>query len=213
MASKVTVAKQVKLKPISKKIVSVRLVGISPLVQHKWSEKARKMIRDKQQEGKKTKDRELRNPEQEGRDAMHMTEDGKPGVPAAAIKAAIINAAHKDLGCEKTLVRKALFVLPMGRDVVIPLAGNGKPLEVEIVEDTVRVGQGIADLRYRPYITNWSLTIEVEINEELLQMQDVLFLLERAGFGVGLLERRPERGGDFGRFEVDLKSVKEGKAK
>lgn len=213
MASAIPVLKKVKLKPISKKIVSVRLVGISPLVQHKWSEKARKMIRDKQQEGKKTKERELRNPEQEGRDAMHTTEDGKPGVPAAAIKAAIINAAHKDLGIEKTLVRKALFVLPMGRDVVIPLEGNGKPLEVEIVEDTVRVGQGSADLRYRPYINNWSLTIEMEINDELLQMQDVLFLLERAGFGVGLLERRPERGGDFGRFEVDLKSVKERKAK
>ncbi len=212
MASQVNVLKQVKLKPIQKKIVSVRLVGISPLVQHKWSEKARKMIRDKQG-GKKTKERELRDPEQEGRDAMHTTEDGKPGVPAAAIKAAIINAAHKDLGIEKTLVRKALFVLPMGRDVVIPLTGNGKPLEVETVEDTVRVGQGSADLRYRPYITNWSLTIDMEINEELLQMQDVLFLLERAGFGVGLLERRPERGGDFGRFEVDLKSVKERKVK
>lgn len=212
MATKVNVLKQLKLKPIQKKIVSVRLVGISPLVQHKWSEKARKMIRDKQA-GKKTKERELRDPEQEGRDAMHTTTDGKPGVPADAIKAAIINAAHKDLGIEKTLVRKALFVLPMGRDVVIELAGNGKPLELEIVEDTVRVGQGSADLRYRPYITNWSLTIEMEINEELLQMQDVLFLLERAGFGVGLLERRPERGGDFGRFEVDLKSVKERKVK
>jgi len=206
--------KKIKLKPIEEKIISVRLVGISPLVTHKWDEKAKHMMREKQQQGKKTKERELRIPEDEGKAAMHLTEDGKPGLLAIAIKAACINAAHKDLGIEKVLVRKALFIHPPGRDVVLPLeSANGKPVVCDIVEDPVRVGQGTADLRYRPYYHNWAVTCEFTVNTELLQAQDLIYLLDRAGFGVGLHEWRPEKGGEYGRFVVDLKSVKERQAK
>lgn len=195
------------LKPISRAIVTVRIVGISPIIQHSWSEKAKIMMRDKQQQGKKTRTRDLRIPEEEGKAAGYYTEDGKPGLLAVAVKAAVITAAHKDLGIEKTLVRKALFIHPMGRDVVIPFEmpdGKGK-VEQCIEEDMVRVGQGSADLRYRPYYYEWAATTKWEVDIDLLQVEDLLTLLDRAGFGVGVHEWRPEKGGDFGRFRIDQK--------
>lgn len=198
------------LKPINRRLVTVRLVGISPLCTHQWNEKAKKEMRDKQQTGKKTKTRDLRDPEAEGKAAAYYTEDGKPALRAVAIKAAVIGAAHKDLGIERTLVRKALFIHPAGRNAVIPLEisnGNGKVKEVkmEIEEDPVRVGQGSADLRYRPYYYDWAVTTTWEIDADLLQVQDLLTLLDRAGFGVGIHEWRPEKGGELGRFRVDEK--------
>lgn len=188
----------VKLAPIKKKRIKVRIVGISPLIQHQWGEKAKRMMREKHA-GKKTKVRDVRDPEAEGREAMYVTDEGLPGIPAMAIKASIINAAHKDIGIEKTLVRKALFLICKDSKMVLEMECD----EPVIKEDTVRVGMGSADLRYRPYFHKWSVDTEWEIDNELLQVADLLNLIDRAGFGVGIGEWRPEKGGEFGRFEVD----------
>lgn len=203
------------LKPINQRLVTVRLVGLSPLICHKWSEKAKAQIRDKQQTGKKTKNRELRDPEQEAKDATYWM-DSKcsiPGAPVVAVKAAVIGAAHNDLGMPKTLVSKSLFVYPPGRDALVPLeyarkgrgegAKNSKYPNGETTEDVVRVGQGSTDLRYRPYFYDWAITTKWQVDADLLQVQDLLILLDRAGFGVGICEWRPEKGGEYGRFRVD----------
>jgi hypothetical protein len=187
----------VKLTPIRKMLVGLRIVGTTPLIQHRWGTKALQMIRDKQG-GKKTKVREVRDPEFEGREAMYVTADGKSGVPAMALKSAIIGAAHKDIGIEKTLVRKGLF-LKSGPDMILPMECS----EPQIREDPVRVGQGSADLRYRPFFEQWAVVIECVIDADLLQVSDLVNLIDRAGFGVGIGEMRPEKGGEYGRFEVD----------
>jgi hypothetical protein len=191
-------AGQVKLAPVKKQRVKLRIVGVSSLIQHRWGAKALEMMRDKHG-GKKTKNRDVRDPEAEGRDAMYVTDDGKPGVPAMALKAAIINAAHKDIGIEKTLVRKALFIVCTDSRMVLEMDCD----EPEIREDPVRVGMGSADLRYRPYFHQWAVDITFEIDAELLRVEDLLNLIDRAGFGVGIGEWRPEKGGDYGRFQVD----------
>jgi hypothetical protein len=188
----------VKLAPIKKQRVQMRIVGISPLIQHQWGEKALEMMRDKHA-GKKTKTRDVRDPQAEGMAAMYTTDEGLPGVPAMAIKTAIITAAHKDIGIEKTLVRKALFIVTTDSKRILPMDCDAP----EIKEDTVRVGQGSADLRYRPYFHRWAVDVTWEIDAELLQINDLLNLIDRAGFGVGVGEWRPEKGGEYGRFQVD----------
>lgn len=189
---------QIKLKPISTMTFGLRIVGTSPLIQHCWSEKAKREIREKQA-GKKSKNREARDPEKEGREAAYYTADGKYGVPCMAIKAAIISAAHKDIGLEKTAVRKSLFMKCDDPNGVLPMDCD----EPEFREDCVRIGQGGTDLRYRPYFFRWSVDISVTIDREWMQLDDLLNLIDRAGFGVGIGEWRPEKGGEFGRFEVD----------
>jgi len=188
----------VKLPPIHRRVVRTTIVGISPLIQHQWGEKALQMMRDKHA-GKKTRTRDVRDPEQEGRDAMYTCDDGTPGVPLTAIKSSLISAAHKDIGIEKTLVKKALFIRCDDSNKILKMDCD----EPEIREDAVRVGQGSADLRYRPYFMRWSVDIEWEIDGQLLQIEDLLNLIDRAGFGVGIGEWRPEKGGEYGRFEVD----------
>ena len=71
-------------------------------------------------------------------------------------------------------------------------------------EDTVRVGAGSTDLRYRPEFRNWSMILNFEFDAQALTQPTILNLVQRAGFGVGLGEWRPEKGGEYGRFEVDV---------
>ena len=104
-------ANVITLEEMQQSVLTTRIIGISPFIQHKWSEKAVQMMRDKHA-GVRVKNREIRDPEQEFRDAAYVCEDGRFGFPAGGIKACLIGAAHKDIGLEKTLLRKSLFILP-----------------------------------------------------------------------------------------------------
>jgi len=192
-----TVETVVHLKPINVQKIRITIEGTSPLIQHQWSEKAKTMMREKGQ-GKKTRERSARDPEAEARDATYFTADGKPGLPLLSLKSAIIMAAHKDIGIEKTLVRKGLFIKAPDASLILPMKCS-KP---KVREDCVRVGMGAADLRYRPQFDQWSVDINIEYDADLLQQGDIVNLIDRAGFGVGVGEWRPEKGGEFGRFAV-----------
>jgi len=186
------------MKPIKSETITLRLKSLSPLIQHKWSEKALKMIRDKHA-GKKTKTREVRDPEAEAIAATYFTDEGGYGLPAMAIKSSLITAAHKDIGIEKTLLRKSLFLHCSDSNNILALESDDPIMR----EDCVRVGAGSADLRYRPEFRNWTVEITFTFDAELLQVEDIINLVNRAGFGCGVGEWRPEKGGEFGRFQVD----------
>ena len=160
--------------------------------------------------GRKAKTREVRDPEAECEAAAYKTAHGEYGVPAMAVKSALITAAHKDLGIEKTLVRKALFLHCDDPNGVLPFSAYEGP---ELREDTVRIGMGSTDLRYRPEFRNWAVTLDIEFDVSLIQENDIAALIERAGFGTGVGEWRPEKGGEFGRFriatEADMKEVRD----
>lgn len=188
----------VTLKPINRKTLSITIEGTSILVQHNWSEKARKMMRDKKG-GKKTRVREVCDPQAEAKAATYFTADGRFGIPVTALKASIIGAAHKDLGIEKTLIRKSLFIPCDDPGLVLPMRCD----DPVIREDNVRVGSGSADLRYRPeFNKHWECDIEIEYDANNLTPEDIVNLINRAGFGVGICEFRPEKGGDWGRYRV-----------
>jgi hypothetical protein len=190
------------IQPLSYSTVTLKIVGISPLIMHKWSEKALREMREKHA-GKKTKNRDVRDPAKEADEATYKTEDGDPGIPAMAIKNAIIEAAHKDLGVEKTLVRKALFLKCGDPKLVLPIDYVRVD---ECVEDLVRVAGGSPDLRYRPYFYDWSCEIGFVLETNLITVETFVTLVNRAGMSVGVCEQRPERGGEYGRFKVDLSS-------
>jgi len=188
----------VKIRPISQVTIALSIVSTTPMIQHRWSEKARQQMRDKHA-GKKTRTRDIRDPQAEFEAASYRTEDGQYGIPAMALKSSVIGSAHKDLGIEKTLVRKSLFLRCDDPNGVLPI----KCAEPAMREDTVRVGASGTDLRYRPEFKEWTCRVTFEIDAELLQVDDLVALINRAGFGVGIGEMRPEKGGDYGRFRTD----------
>lgn len=191
----------VKLDPIKVKTIQVSIRGISPLISHQFSEKARKQMRDKKL-GQKVKNREVADPESELEAATYRLSDGSFGVPATAIKNAMTEAAHKDLGIPRTVLRRGLFIIaddtPTGGVPLVRLRTTERIMR----EDVVRVGMGSSDLRWRPEFPKWELDLRIQYDTEWLQVETIVGLLQRAGFGIGIGEWRPERDGDFGRFEI-----------
>jgi len=183
------------IKPVQQHFLRLWIRGTAPLIQHAWSEKGIRCLRMTAAERKKLP-KGPRDPDTEGNAATYRTPEGDYGIPAMAVKAAMIEVAHKDVGLPKTTVRKALR---FDRNGILPMDCD----EPEIREDIVRVGNEQTDLRYRPEFGRWTVRIELRYDAELLTVQDVVNLIDRAGFSVGIGEWRPEKNGEYGTFEVD----------
>lgn len=201
---------QVSLRPLEWKTLNIRIDGIVPLVQHKWDEKNRKIMRDKKT-GATPKGNRVRTqcvPEDECEAATYRLSDGSYALDVVSVKCAMLGAAHRDYGLPKTVVSGSIFIIgDEGR--LIPLDTPGHKMR----EDVVRVGNGQADLRYRPEFQKWGVNLLIEYDTETINPELIVNLLERAGRKVGIGEGRPEKqsGLDWGRFTV--KTSKEVKAK
>ena len=185
-------SQEVKLTGLAIDGLRLRLIGTSPLIVHKWSEKAKKQMLDKQMkrgsQGKAAKD-----PDQDYRESLYIREDGTYGFPAVAFKAAAVRAGTY---CEMKMVflRGAFHV----EGDLVHVEG-----EPQRREDMVRVGMGTADIRYRPEFPKWATELDVSYNSRALAAEQIVNLFEIAGFAVGVGEWRPEKDGQFGRFRVE----------
>lgn len=184
----------IEIPPVVIRTMPIRIVGDSPLISHKWSDKAKQMMLDKQM-GKAVPKKAPKDPEQEYRDSLYEHPDGGYGFPSVAFKAAAVSACRSVDGIKMTEARAAFHV--PGELVKI----DGTP---EMREDMVRIGMGTADIRYRGEFKQWSATLLIRFNENVLTPSQIVNLFNVAGFGVGVGEWRPEKDGSYGMFHVAL---------
>jgi hypothetical protein len=59
-----------------------------------------------------------------------------------------------------------------------------------------------ADIRHRGEFKEWTASVPLHLNTSALSIEQVANLFVIAGFAVGVGEWRPERNGQYGRFEV-----------
>jgi len=186
------------LQKIDVREVVVSVKGISPLIMHRWDDKAKKKMLDKQM--KKTVKKEAKDPEQQFKSSVYWLGKEQAGFPADAFKKAMVRGA-KQLGLTMTDMRTGFFVhgeYVEGEDrELIPINGD-----VSKREDMVRISGGTSDIRYRGQISNWSAEIKISYNAGIISFDHIVNMLEAAGYGVGVGEWRPERDGTFGRFQV-----------
>lgn len=173
------------------RMVHLRLVGTSPLICHKWSEKAKKQMLDKQMK-KAAAGKVAKDPEQDYLDSLYEHPDGGYGFPCVAFKAAMVRAGtYSDL--KMTFLRGA-FHIP---GELVKLEG-----EPRLREDMVRLQGSTADLRYRGEFPEWAAILPVHFNARAISLEQVANLLVIAGFSVGVGEWRPEKNGSYGMFTV-----------
>jgi hypothetical protein len=66
----------------------------------------------------------------------------------------------------------------------------------------VRIAMGTADIRYRGEFKDWSCTLRLSYNANVLSPEQIVNLFNVAGYAIGVGEWRPARDGSFGRFRV-----------
>ena len=189
-------------------IIPIR--GTTPYISHAWSDKARGMILDKQTQKPRAK-KAAKDPWEDFCDSLYWLtpkpenptrediDKAEFGIPAISFKKAAFGACRLVEGVPMTLARIAFHI--KGPFVKI----EGKP---EQFEAFVRLQTGVADIRYRALFEDWSATLEVEYNANVMGLDIVTYLISEAGAGPGVGDWRPEKGGEYGRFEVVRTEVK-----
>ena len=195
MSNKVEVAE---LQRMDVREALVKIKGLSNLIMHRWDEKAKQEMLDKQM--KKTVKKQPKDPQQQYEASVYKFDDGRLGFPADAFKKAMIRGA-KQLGLVMTDMRTGFFVygeycVRDDRDLV-EIKGN-----LSMREDMVRLNGSTSDIRYRGQVDGWEAELRISYNASVVSYDHIANMLQAAGYGVGVGEWRPEKDGMFGRFEV-----------
>lgn len=185
--------------------ITVTLRGKSRLVVHAFAEKAKSEIRAKQQK-RAVKVKEERKPAEEFMAARYVDANGHECVPITAVKKSLISAAVAFDDLTKVALRQALFVDSVanpGGDVIPIELHNGQPAVGVMREDAVTIGINTRGLTYRPEYPEWQVRCAIEYNPRLVSKEQLLALIDQAGWGVGIGEGRPEKSSalGWGRFE------------
>lgn len=192
-------------------VISVE--GDTPLIMHKWSEKAKKEMLDLQTKKPKAKGKEARDPEAEYVDTIYFL-DGEPeertavavqeavasgariGFPSTAFKACAIMGAYRSGIGIKTTEMRAAFHIP---EEFVEIKGVPNPRE-----DMVKIGgiSKVAYIRFRAEFRKWKADIHVKYNAGVITLAQLANLFNLGGFACGVGEWRPERNGTMGSFHV-----------
>lgn len=204
--------KEITIPAIDIKHITLKLVGITPLIEHKWTVKAKKMILDKEMGKAKTKGHDIKNPVADFMDSLYWISDepeektekafskavengAKFGFPTVAFKASAVAAGYRTGVTKDRVSMNGAFHI------------DGTLAEIHSVpphmrEDMVRVGMGSADIRYRAEFKNWWVELNIKYNAGAITPEQICNLFNLGGFACGVGEWRPEKGGQNGMYAV-----------
>lgn len=190
----------ISLKRVKREVAQIEVRGTAPLIVHRWSEKARAMMLDSQQNRKSPK--EPKDPLADFETSRYRFPDGRDGFPIMGFKSATVKGGGRLFGksVKMTELRQALIFLPdgVGTDGTQLVAIKGTPV---MREDMVRIGMGTADIRYRAEYPEWSAVLRIEYVPGMIDLSSIVALVDAGGMN-GCGEWRPEKSGSYGTFEV-----------
>lgn len=188
-----------------------KIIGIRPLVIHKFSEKAKLQIVHTQEEGNRAKGKKVREPkdfEQVYQNARHLSIEGWDGLPAAALRSAMISACRATEFVMTRAKMAILYVEADGEDATEK--GTGLVRIYGTPEKDIRPAKNddsSVDMRARPMFEKWSAVVRVRFDADMLSLESIANLLSRAGQQVGVGEGRPasknSNGCGWGTFMVE----------
>jgi hypothetical protein len=189
--------KQVVINPLVIATMKFRIVGLTPLLLNKMSEKEKQLMLDKQM-GKGTEKNKIRNPIDEVENKIHKMSGNRVGIPIDSIKNALIESAPS-LDLYKKQVTGSLFIIPEENNLV-PITYKKMVTNESITRD----GNQARTPRttFRPQFNDWSCEFVIRYNAKAITPDIIVNLLKVAGFSNGLGAWRPATKGSYGMFEV-----------
>lgn len=191
----------VEIQELHTRRVTYCIVGETPLIMNRFSEKARQeMLLPAPKKNKAEKASSLKHdPVLEFRSGIYMTRDANAPtavhLPTNAFHKAVGQAAIDIPGQAKSVMLRLTSVCT----ATVNLYGNPS-LFCRMVRSS---GMNAApDIRTRPIFAEWACEIEFQIVSNLVKEAQVTNLLAAAGTIVGMCDWRPQKGGSYGRFRL-----------
>ena len=220
---------KIELPGIDLGIFTVKIVGDSPLIVHKWSHKAKEEMLGKQMK-KASKGKEAKVPAKDFVDSLYwldengnllatqyeipvelenVTNDTSPEEIYEVIMkgrfgfpACAFKASAIDAGYQQGVIAKKTTARGAFHILEEYAVIEGIP---EMREDMVQIGgiSKVADIRYRPMFRTWSTTLTIKYNKNAITPEQIINLMNYGGFANGVGEWRPSRDVSFGTFHVE----------
>lgn len=220
---------KIELPGIDLGVFTVKIVGDSPLIVHKWSHKAKEEMLGKQMK-KASKGKEAKVPAKDFVDSLYwldengnllatqyeipmelenVTNDTSPEEIYEVIMkgrfgfpACAFKASAIDAGYQQGVIAKKTTARGAFHILEEYAVIEGIP---EMREDMVQIGgiSKVADIRYRPMFRTWSTTLTIKYNKNAITPEQIINLMNYGGFANGVGEWRPSRDGSFGTFHVE----------
>jgi len=192
---KQTVQKGVSIKPPNFRRAVFEIIGIAPLVIHRFSAKTKQQMKDKMETGKAAsskKNREAQDTDDIYKNAKYVSSEGWEGFHAAAIRNAMISACRL-VGFKMTLAKMSVFIEEDGWDATVPQIPLVKIIGKSVKqEDMARVETGQPYVCVRAAYHNWRAKVKIRWDGDQFTLEDISNLLSRVGMQVGLCEGRPD---------------------
>lgn len=192
------------------RVASFGVIGTSPLVINRFSEKGEAAMRAAQEAGGQSKSKKQRN----AKDfkalfeaASYRSEEGWYGIHAASFRLALIGACRL-VNYKMTIAKMSLFILEDGFDTqkgdpLIRIYGPDPIMDVR----PARNANGSFDLRARPLWKDWRCNVRVQWDLDQFSLIDVTNLMSRVGLQCGIGEGRASSkmsaGIGWGSFRVE----------
>jgi len=202
--------KTVTIKPPNFGRAEFAVIGVGPLVIHRFSAKTKNQMKEKMETGKAAssrKNREAKATDDLFEEARYRSAEGWDGFHAASIRNAMISACRL-VNFKMTLAKLSIFVEPDGYDAAEPqvplIRILGEPTKQE---DMARVETGQPYVTVRAAYHGWKARVHIRWDADQFTLDDITNLLARVGLQVGIGEGRPDSknsaGMGWGLFEIE----------
>jgi hypothetical protein len=194
-AAPAVIEQSVHLPTVETRRMAVRLNGETPLIVHRFEEKAITEMLAKQRG--LPFERQKKNPHKDYEASKYKNIKDEDCIPVMTVKKAMVEAATFSDDMTKKQTRGGFMII-----------GEYAPLEygeVRLRQDMVRLS-GIGrtpDIRFRAEYLDWSVDLVIEFNPRLITPDQILYLLRSAGTAVGICEWRIQKDGNYGAFSVE----------
>ena len=189
---------EVILPPINVKTLTVGIVGKTPLIMDRFPEDVQKEILAKQTGISKSSKKKVRDVKKETEEAIHVTGNGEVGFPAAGFKRGMMEATSfvGDKFFSKKLVSGAVKIMNV-EDGLIPI----KYKKQDVLKHTID-----HNMKFSPQFHGWSAELVIQYDANNIAPQDIVTVLNYAGFYIGVGAWRPKcakgGSGEYGQYEV-----------
>ena len=196
----------------------IKIVGDSPLIIHKFSEKAKAEILNKQmKKAKVAKEAKVPfadfiqslhwitpMPECEGKTEEELQKDfeealkngARFGFPTVGIKQSAISSAFRGGLAKNKVSLQGTFHI---EGELAEIKGD-----LRMREDYAKIPMAGADIVYRgEFATGWTSEFNVLYDEGTISLEQIIQMINLGGFSVGIGDWRVEKGGNFGMFHVE----------
>ena len=169
-------------------LLKVHIKGLSPYISNKKPPGIKTGVKETEMDPRDMP------PEEQAYRGLYVLDKNVYGIPCSGFKKSALTAVGVTK-LKRFIISQAFHIL----GDFVPIEKSKPKLRKDIVRIR-KTGGSIERFRYE--FPNWEVSLTIRYNKSVINPEQIIRLLNMAGFGVGIGDWRPEKGGSFGQFEV-----------